>query len=73
MLLLPTILQRVFLKAKTNDNFKYLFLVGISVVEVASFYLSSKIMDHPDIGRKKSVYYGFGIILSVTFLILVFG
>ena len=30
-------------------------------------------MDHPDIGRKKSVYYGFGIMLIVTCMILLFG
>jgi Na+/melibiose symporter-like transporter len=40
---------------------------------VGAFYLSSKIMDHPDIGRKKSVYYGFASIFFVTCLILLFG
>lgn len=73
MLLLPSILQRVFQKTHGSDNFKYMFIVIISVVEVASFYLSSKIMDHPSIGRKKSVYYGFFVIFIVTFLIMIFG
>lgn len=73
MLLLPSILQRVFSKTNDSQNFKYLFIVMISIVEVASFYLSSKIMDHPSIGRKKSVYYGFGIIFCVTMVIVVMG
>lgn len=43
------------------------------MVEVAAFYMSSMVMDHPSIGRKKSVYYGFTIIFMVTCLILIFG
>ena len=43
------------------------------MVEVAAFYLSSKIMDHPKMGRKRSVYYGFFIISIVTGLIFIFG
>lgn len=73
MILLPSILQRVFSRTHTNQNFKYLFIVVISMVEVAAFYFSSKIMDHPNMGRKKSVYYGFTTILIVTVLILIFG
>jgi MFS family permease len=73
MILLPSILQRVFSHSHTNQNFKYLFIVVISIVEVASFYLSSKIMDHPKIGRKRSVYYGFAAIFFVTALILLCG
>lgn len=73
MILLPSILQRVFSGSSSNQNFKYLFIVVISIVEVAAFYLSSKIMDHPKIGRKRSVYYGFFTISIVTGLIFVFG
>lgn len=73
MILLPSILQRVFSKTHGSQNFKYLFIVLISIVEVAAFYFSSKIMDHPQIGRKRSVYYGFIAIFIVTLLILVCG
>jgi magnesium-transporting ATPase (P-type) len=73
MLLLPSILQRVFNKTHGSQNFKYFFIVVISVVEVGAFYFSSKIMDHPNIGRKKSVYYGLGTIFFVTMLIMIFG
>lgn len=73
MILLPSILQRVFSRTHSNQNFKYLFIVVISIVEVAAFYLSSMIMDHPNIGRKKSVYYGFGSIFVVTGCIFLFG
>lgn len=73
MLLLPSILQRVFDKKHTNNNFKYFFLVAISVVELLSFYLSSTLMDHPQIGRKKGVYYGLTIILITTLAIILLG
>lgn len=73
MLLLPSILQRAFNKTHSNQNFKYLFIVVISIVEVASFFFSSKIMDHPLIGRKRSVYYGFAAIFIVTVLIIIAG
>lgn len=73
MILLPSILQRVFSRSHSNQNFKYLFIVVISIVEVAAFYLSSMIMDHPNIGRKRSVYYGFGAIFLVTACIFLFG
>jgi len=35
--------------------------------------MSSMVMDHPRIGRKKSVYYGFSVVFVVTCLILIFG
>lgn len=73
MILLPSILQRVFTRTHSNQNFKYLFIVLISIVEVAAFFFSSKIMDHPKIGRKRSVYYGFAAIFIVTVLILICG
>jgi MFS family permease len=73
MILLPSILQRVFSRSHGSQNFKYFFIVVISVVEVGAFFLSSKIMDHPKIGRKRSVYYGFAAIFAVTALIFLFG
>jgi Na+/melibiose symporter-like transporter len=47
--------------------------MAISSVEVAAFHLSSKVMDHPSIGRKRSVYFGFFIVLAATLLIFIFG
>ena len=73
MVLLPTILDQVFEKSHSNQNFKYMFLVAISIIEVAAFVLSSKIMDHPNIGRKKGVYYGLAIVFTVSFIIILMG
>lgn len=42
------------------------------MIEVAGFFLSSKIVDHPDIGRKKGVYYGLFIVFAVSLLIVIF-
>lgn len=47
MLLLPTILTRVFVNANKDPNFKYIFLIIIAIVEVGGFYIASYIMDHP--------------------------
>ena len=73
MLLLPTILTRVFVNAKRDPNFKYIFLIAIAIVEVGGFYVASFIMDHPEIGRKKGVYYGFFIVCLSAILILICG
>jgi hypothetical protein len=73
MILLPTILERAFEKSHSNQNFKYIFLIAISVIEIGAFFLSSKITDHPDIGRKKGVYYGLAIIFIVSVLIILVG
>ena len=73
MLLLPTILERVFKKSHHNPNFKYLFLIAISCIEVAGFYLSTVVMDHPRVGRKKAVYYGFVGVFVGACAILGFG
>lgn len=71
MILLPSILERVFVKR--DQNFKYLFIVAISIIEVAGFYACSIIVDHPNIGRKKGVYLGIIIIFIVSCLIPVVG
>ena len=43
------------------------------MIEVAGFFLSSKLMDHPKIGRKKGVYYGLVIIFCVSVMIILVG
>lgn len=43
------------------------------MIEVAGFFLSSKIMDHPKVGRKKGVYYGLAIVFVVSLLIILIG
>jgi hypothetical protein len=58
LLLLPTILSK---NTATSYNFKYISLIVISVVEMLCFYFSRAVMDHPDLGRKKSTYIGFGV------------
>lgn len=44
MLFLPSILAR---NAAMTYNFKYFFLIVISIIEVISFYCSIYVMDHP--------------------------
>ena len=73
MILLPTILERVFTNAHTNHNFKYIFLICVSVFEVAGFGLASHAVDHPSIGRKKGVYYGLFIVCITCALIIIVG
>ena len=84
MLLLPTILYRVFQdgggegerstsSTSHQENFKYLFLIAISLVEVAGFYLATSIMDHPSIGRKKGVFYGLFTVGLASLLIFLLG
>lgn len=69
LLLLPTILSR---NATSSYNFNYITLIVLSVVEMLCFYFSRTVMDHPDIGRKKSTYIGFAIVAaSCIFLILI--
>jgi MFS transporter, putative metabolite:H+ symporter len=73
MILLPSILQRVFEKDQRPEGFKYIFLVAISLVEVGGFFAASSIMDSPKIGRKKGVYYGMTTVFLASLLILFFG
>jgi len=69
LLLLPTILVN---NTSTSYNFKYVSLTVISVVEMLCFYFSKTIMDHPDMGRKKSTYIGFGFVaIFSVFLIMI--
>lgn len=70
LLLLPTILSR---NTATSYNFKYVSLIVISVVEMFCFYFSRTVMDHPDIGRKKSTYIGFAIVSFCCFLLILVG
>lgn len=63
-LLLPTILQRVFVRAKANHNFKYIYMIAISALEILSYSLAPRIMNNPRVGRKKAVY----SCLFITFL-----
>lgn len=70
MLILPSILNR---NQSFSSNFQYIFLVIISIVECFSFYLSKIVMDHPDFGRKRSLYLGFGIIFGLSIFVTLFG
>ena len=43
--------------------------MGVPVIEATGFFLASKIMDHPKLGRKKGAYYGLGITFIFSCLI----
>jgi hypothetical protein len=47
--------------------------MAITVIEVLSFKFSSNIMDSPNFGRKKSVYYGSFAIAAVSVVIILSG
>jgi hypothetical protein len=70
MLILPSILNR---NNSFTENFQYVFLVFISIVECFSFKVSNSVMDHPSFGRKRSLYLGVGIMCIFSVIILVFG
>lgn len=71
--LLPSILEKHVTQSKSDQNIKYLFLILISILEVVGFSTATCIMDHPLIGRKKGVSYGFLIVLLVSSLIILIG
>lgn len=69
LLLLPTILAK---NTASSYNFKYISLIVISLVEMFCFYFSKTVMDHPDMGRKKSTYYSFGFVtIFSVFLMMI--
>jgi uncharacterized membrane-anchored protein len=70
LLLLPSILAR---NNTASYNFKYIALIVISVVEMFCFYFSRTVMDHPDIGRKKSTYIGFIMVAICSVILMLFG
>ncbi len=69
-LLLPTILSR---NQKTSYNFKYMYLIVVTGVEIICFYFSKYLMDHPSIGRKKTIYIGFFVIGVCSLMLIIFG
>ncbi len=69
-LLLPTILSR---NQKTSYNFKYMYLIAVTMVEIVCFYLSKRLMDHPNFGRKKTIYIGFFVIALCSLFLVIFG
>lgn len=69
-LLLPTILSR---NQKTSYNFKYMYLIAVTIVEIVCFALSKTLMDHPNFGRKKTIYIGFFVIGISSCLLIIFG
>lgn len=69
-LLLPTIISR---NQNVTYNFKYMYLIAVTVVEIFCFYFSKKLMDHPSFGRKKTTYIGFFVIALCSLLLIVDG
>lgn len=70
MLMLPSILAR---HSDFTSNSQYIFLIVISSVEVVSFYSAKLVMDHPDFGRKRSVYLGYGVMFILSSSLIIFG
>lgn len=70
MLILPSILNR---NQTFSNSFQYFFLIVISIVECFSVFASKIVMDHPDFGRKRSLYLGFGIMFILSVIIVTFG
>ena len=73
MILLPSILDRVFINAHRDVSFKYVFLIVVSFFEIIGYSITSYVVDHPQIGRKKGVYYGLFIVCAMCIGILVIG
>ena len=73
MLLLPSILGRVFGESSKERAFKYLFLISVTMVEVLSFAVCFYIMDHPAMGRRRSTYLGLAIVFAVSCLMVILG
>ena len=68
-LLLPTIISR---NQKSSYNFKYIYLIIVTLVEILCFQLSKWLMDNPMLGRKKTIYLGFFVIAVCSgFLLLI--
>jgi hypothetical protein len=68
-LLLPTIISR---NQKSSYNFKYIYLIIVTLVEILCFQWSKWLMDHPMLGRKKTIYLGFFVIAICSgFLLLI--
>lgn len=70
MLMLPSILSR---NSNFSSNFQYIFLIVISAVEVFAFYSAKIVMDHPEYGRKRSLYLGYGLMFILSLALTVFG
>lgn len=71
MLMLPSILSRN--SGSFSENFQYIFLIVISAVETFAFYGAKIVMDHPEYGRKRSVYLGYSIMFVLSLMITVAG
>lgn len=69
-LLLPTILAR---NQRTTYNFKYMYLIAVTAVEIVCFHFSKKLMDNPMLGRKKTTYLGFLVIGLCSLMLIVYG
>lgn len=69
LLLLPTILSR---NQVVSYNLKYISLIIISVFEMLCFYFTKNLIDHPNFGRKRSTYLGFGIVALCSLFLIIF-
>jgi len=71
--LLPSILDKTFKHYGLSSNLKHVFLIGVASVEVLSHCLSSLVIDHPSIGRKRAVSYSLSVVFLASFGIVVVG
>ena len=69
MILLPTILAKVY--SSEDVNIKYIFLMVVSLFEVAGFFVARMVIDHPRVSRKRGVYLGL-LLISVSSFLAIF-
>ena len=69
-LLFPTIFHKIFAQKNPHQGIEYLYLLGLSVLELIFTWLSPAIMNHPAIGRKNAQLYSL-IITFVASLLLI--
>ena len=72
-LLLPTILQRLFFKNQASRQFEYIYLAGLSALQFICYIVSPMLMNHPALGRKKTIYFGFVVQCIGGVLAILFG
>ena len=67
-LFLPTILSQVMPKQANRRIVEYSFYGFMVLVEVITLFVGPKLVNNPEIGRKKTSYWTFAIITAVCFL-----
>ena len=72
-LVLPTAIHKVFAQANSSPGMEYAYLAGITLIEILLNYVTPLIMNHPQLGRHKTVEWTLGIVALVSSLTVAFG